>query len=208
MASAAITEKLNSTLAGNGLAVRGERDNYIEVMEAATAQVWMSLQPATRADLEALALPEGFIVSGSGMAAMDVAGFAASPGQTLGDVNTMVISGLDFLNVARPGDIQPAAGPDEALTAAVDKTHIIGFEVERKVVLMDTPEGSFVEVVGVPDHDGELVLPEGATLREIKLATPWVLQLPTPTKAYFWMRSQGMRSFQGPVDVPSDAETI
>ena len=102
MASAAITEKLNSTLAGNGLAVRGERDNYIEVMEAATAQVWMSLQPATRADLEALALPEGFIVSGSGMAAMDVAGFAASPGQTLGDVNTMVISGLDFLNVARP----------------------------------------------------------------------------------------------------------
>lgn len=83
----------------------------------------------------------------------------------------------------------------------VNKAHVVGFEAGRTLTIMSSPEGDFVEVVGNADHDEELPLPEGASLKTIVLLAPWVVPLPTPTVAFFHFGS-GLRSFQGPVTLP------
>jgi ribosomal protein L2 len=109
-----------------------------------------------------------------------------------------------YINVATP------APPHEWLTSAeeggpvqitVTKSHIIGFEAGRSVVVMSVPEGDFVEVVGESEGDEALVLPAGGVVRQVLLQQPWLIELPSPTQTFFWF-GDSMRSFQGPVTVP------
>ena len=58
-----------------------------------------------------------------------------------------------------------------------------------------------VEVVGSAENDYQLVLPEGASLKQITLQQPWVVILPNPTQT-IWSFAPQMRSFQGPVVLP------
>ena len=78
---------------------------------------------------------------------------------------------------------------------------MVGYEAGRKLTIMSSHEGDFVEVVGNADYDEELPLPEGASLKTIVLQAPWIVPLPTPTVTFFHFGS-GMRSFQGPVTLP------
>jgi len=67
---------------------------------------------------------------------------------------------------------------------------------------MDHDDEHFIEVVGKPEDDENLVLPEGASLRKITLAEPFVVMLPEPTTTFFWM-DDNIRSFQEPVNLPA-----
>ena len=83
----------------------------------------------------------------------------------------------------------------------VNKAHVLGYEAGRSVTILTLPEGDFVGVVGTPEGDGQITLPEGASLRQLEIQQPWVVVLPTPTTT-LWHFGMSVRSFQGPVAVP------
>jgi hypothetical protein len=74
-------------------------------------------------------------------------------------------------------------------------------EALERMMRERVPDGDFVEAVGEPDDDDARVLPGGGILKQIVLSEPWVVTLPTPTRAFFWW-GESLRSFQGPVTLP------
>tara|TARA_R110002124_G_scaffold130376_3_gene292276 strand:+ start:3246 stop:3689 length:444 start_codon:yes stop_codon:yes gene_type:complete len=139
-----LDQLMREQLPEGGYVVPGGRALFMEVIDTATGEVWMSAAPVQQT---APALP---------------------------------------------------GGPMEI---SVNKAHVVGFGAGRSVTLLSLPEGDFVEIVGDDADDGTLVLPEGGTLKRIELERPWVVSLPNPTKAFFWL-NKSMRSFQGPVALP------
>lgn len=72
---------MKEQLPEGGVMVAGGRDQHIEVIEKATGRVWMSVEPATREDYDALVatLDEALQPMGIGSASMDAALFRYSP---------------------------------------------------------------------------------------------------------------------------------
>jgi len=204
MKSSAISldEMMGETVQAGGFAVSGGRDLYMEVMDTATGLVWMTAAPVQMADFEALELEEPLVRVGIARAPMDRAVFQYSPGASGAPVRERLIDGRLYINVAAPRDQTPSSLPGGPLEISVDKAHVVGFEAGRSVVVLSLPEGDFVELVGDDSADESLVLPEGGKLKRIELSQPWVVSLPTPTRTFFWF-GEHMRSFQGPVTLPS-----
>ena len=203
MSSSAISldALMQDSLRDGGFSVSGGRDLYMEVMDPATGLVWMTAAPVQLEDYEALQLEEPLVKVGIARAPMDRAAFQSSPGSPGEAVRERVIDGRLYINVAAPLERKPASIPGGPVEISVDKTHVIGFEAGRSVVVLHLPEGDFVEVVGEDAADESLVLPQGGVLRRIDLTHPWVIPLPTPTRTFFWF-GEHMRSFQGPVTLP------
>ena len=198
----ALADLMRAQLPAGGILVPGGSEPHMEVIEAATGQVWMSLEPATRQDYEALLpqLDESLQPIGIGAAAMDAALFQHSPGGPDKPVRERTIGGHRFINVAIPG--QRSSLPGGMMEMMVEKAHVIGFEAGRRLAVLRLPDGDFVEVVGSADQDDAIVLPEGGTLLRLELMAPWVVPLPEPTRT-LWSFERGLRSFQGPVILPS-----
>ena len=196
-----LQELMDEQLPRGGVAVPYGRNVHIEVLEIATGRVWMSVEPATPVDYEVLieTLDDSLRGLGIGTATMDAALFRHSPDGEDEPVREREIGGRRFINVAKPGE--PEVYPGGMMKILVNKAHVVGFEAARKLAIMSSAEGDFVEVVGDADHDEELPLPEGASLKTIALTAPWVVSLPTPTVTFFHFGS-GLRSFQGPVTLP------
>ena len=204
-AEKALDLKMRNALQNGGYLVSGGRALFMEVMEQTTRRVWMTAAPITLADFEALELDASLLKVGVATASMDQAAFQCSPGAPDEPVLERVINRRLYINVATPAPPHEWIASTELggpVEITVNKAHIIGFEAGRSVVVMRLPEGDFVEVVGEPDGDEALVLPAGAELREIALQEPWLVKLPSPTRAFFWF-GHSMRSFQGPVMLPS-----
>jgi hypothetical protein len=195
---------MRAPLQDGSYTVEGGRDLYMEVMDTTTGLVWMSAAPVEMSDFESLELDESMVKVGIARAPMDRAAFQYSPDAPDKPVLERVIDGRQYINVAVPPPPKEwtaptlPGGPTEIL---VNKAHVIGFEAGRTVTVLSLPEGDFVELVGEPEGDHALVLPPGGTLCQISLEQPWVVQLPTPTRAFFWF-GDAMRSFQGPVTLP------
>ncbi len=196
-----LPELMQEQLPAGGVAVPYGRNLHMEVVEVATGRVWMSVEPVTARDYDLLLqkLDDSMRGVGIGVAAMDAAMFRYSPEGEGEPVREREIGGRRFINVAIPGE--PKLYPGGMLQVLVNKAHVVGYEAGRRLVIMSSPEGDFVEVVGNADGDETLQLPEGASLKSIKLEAPWVLSLPTPTVTFFHFGSS-MRSFQGPVTLP------
>ena len=113
----------------------------------------------------------------------------------------MECGGLTFRRVATPAAFIPPATTGGPIRATVDKHHLLGFEAGRELVSMELEGRHYIEVVGSREQDDAIVLPDGASLGVVTLAEPFVVLLPEPTTAFFWMQA-GMRSFQGPVELP------
>lgn len=195
---------MEEQLPEGGVAIPGGRDPHIEVIEVATGRVWMSVEPATQQDYQALLeqLDESLRGIGIGAAAMDAALFQYSPDGEGEPVRERMIGGRRFINVAIPGDRTPL--PGGMMEIMVNKAHVLGYEAGRTLTILSLPEGDFVGVVGTVENDHLLTLPEGASLKQIELKQPWIVPLPTPTKT-IWHFSAQMRSFQGPVTLPKGA---
>ena len=192
---------MRDALQDGSFPVAGGRDLYMEVLDTTTGLVWMSAAPVEIADYETLEPGEPLVRVGVGLASMDRAGFQHSPGAPGEPVRQRIIEGRLFINVAAPNEQKPPAVPGGPMEARVDKAHVVGFEAGRSVAVLSLPEGDFVEVVGERSADSSLVLPEGGSLRQVELRQPWVVPLPTPTRAFFWF-GKSLRSFQGPVTLP------
>lgn len=194
---------MQAELPEGGVAIPDGRNTHVEVVDVATGQVWMSVEPATKQDYDSLraGLDDSLRGVGIGTASMDAALFRHSPDSEGQPVRERTIAGRRFINVALPGE---ATLHDAGMMQiAVNKAHVVGFEAGRALTIMRLPAGDFVEIVGSPAHDDELPLPEGATLHKVVLQKPWVVELPTPTIAFF-CNCSGLRSFQGPVILPVD----
>ena len=200
----ALDLKMRNALQNGGYLVSGGQALFMEVMEQTTRRVWMTAAPVALADFEALELDASLVKVGVATASMDQAAFQCSPGAPDEPVLERVINQRLYINVATPAPPHEWIASTELggpVEIAVTKAHIIGFRAGRSVAVLSLPEGDFVEVVGESDGDEALVLPAGAELREIALQEPWLVQLPSPTRAFFWF-GHSMRSFQGPVTVP------
>ena len=195
---------MRETLRAGGYTVPGGRGLFMEVMDTTTGLVWMSAAPVQISDFDTLELDESLRKVGIARAPMDAAAFQSSPGAPGEPVLERVINGRLYINVAAPPPPQDWIAPTQPggpTEIAVNKEHFIGFAAGRSVAVLSLPEGDFVELVGESKGDDALVLPPGGTLRQITLEQPWVVQLPTPTRAFFWF-GDAMRSFQGPVTLP------
>ena len=197
-----LEELMQEALGEGGVLVSGLRGKHMEVLESANRTVWMTRSPVEQSDFEALEVDASYAKSGFGQASMDRAGFRHSPDRPEEPVREREIGGHRFINVASPFEMKPpsqAAGP---MTALVNKAHVLGFAAGRRLAILTTPEGDFVEVVGDASDDAGRILPDGGELNEIVLKDPWVVSLPTPTRAFFWWHGS-IRSFQGPVTLPA-----
>jgi len=178
-----------------------DRKMVMEVRDVDTDLVWMSTEPVTREYFDNLQLDQGLAKVGAASASMDCAGFQYSPGREGEPVLQRVIDGRTYINVAKPMKPILPEQPGGPAEVSVMKAHVIGFRAGRSVTVMALPEGHFIEVVGDDSQDDSLVLPPGAELMRMELSEPWVVSLPNPTRAFFWFE-QGIRSFQGPVELP------
>jgi len=199
--TASLEQLMRETVQQGGYAVQGGRDLFMEVMDTATGLAWMSAAPVHMADFEALELDPSLVKVGIARAPMDRAAFQYSPGAPDAPVLERYIDGRLYINVAAPLEQTPSSLPGGPLEISVNKAHVIGFEAGRTVVVLSLPEGDFVEVVGDAAADASLALPQGGVLSRLELTRPWVVPLPTPTRAFFWF-GESMRSFQGPVTLP------
>jgi hypothetical protein len=196
--------KMRNALQVGGYCVSGGRGLFMEVMEKETRRVWMSAKPVTLETYETLALDESLLKVGIALAPMDQAAFQYSPDTPGQPVLERVINQRLYINVATP------APPHEWIVSTerggpveftVNKAHVVGFKAQRSVAVMSLPDGDYVEVVGDSEGDEALVLPAGARLTKLVLQEPWLVQLPSPTRVFFWF-GDSMRSFQGPVLLP------
>lgn len=199
-----LSTRMSEHLQEGSFLVSGGRDLYMEVMDTATGLVWMSAAPVSRADFEALDIELPLVKVGVGLAAMDCAAFQSSPAAPAEPVKERLIDGRLYINVAAPMEQIPPTREMGPLEISVNKAHVVGFAAGRRLVVMSLPEGDYVELVGNDSADESLVLPEGAVLKRVELSAPWVVQLPTPTRTFFWF-GDTMRSFQGPVTLPESA---
>jgi hypothetical protein len=192
---------MQEQLKEGGVAIPGGRDPHMEVIEVAKGRVWMSLEPATLQDYDALleGLDESLHGLGIAAAAMDTALFQYSPNGEGEPVRERTVGGRRFINVAIPGERSKMHGGMTKIM--VNKAHVLGYDAGRTVTILSLPEGDFVGVVGTAENDHQITLPEGGSLRQLKLKQPWVVPLPTPTTT-LWHFGSGMRSFQGPVTLP------
>lgn len=201
-----LKSEMITVLGPSGVLVSGVRGSYMEITEAADGMVWMSREPVELADFKVLNPGEAYRKMGIGRAAMDRAGFIHSPNREneAEAVREREVGGHAFINVAIPTELKPPSAQGGPVIGYVNKAHVLGFAAGRKIAILTTPEGDFVEVVGEGDADANLVLPEGGRLSEIELAEDWIVTLPTPTRVFFWF-GESMRSFQGPVTKPGES---
>jgi hypothetical protein len=172
---------------------------YMEVTDTSNMSQWMDVSPATQAEYDGLVVSSPLRKTGIGQASMDCAAFVTSPDQS--HVAERRIDGRRFIHVATPTAFTPSSvkgGPADVL---VNKRHVIGFDAGRKVAILTNADGHFVELVGSSSTDEGRILPRGCTLSQITLKKPWIVHLPTPTAAWFWM-GKNVRSFQGPIALP------
>ena len=196
-----LDEVLRESMTPAAFKVPGDRDLFMELNDTSTGLVWMATSTVTLTDFRNLTTAPPLQKTGLGYAAMDRAVFLSSPGSNQGEILHREIGGWDWINVAKPMEIIPPDTEGGPLRISVDKAHVIGFEADRSVSVLRLPHGDYVELVGESTDDEQLTLPRGGALERIDLKKPWVVRLPSPTDAYFWL-GKSMRSFQGPITLP------
>ena len=175
---------------------------FMEAIDPSTRQVWMSTKPVSRKQFDDWSPEQPYQKVGCDCAAMDRAAFRHDPSGRQHAIQTKTIDGYKCLHVAVPGEMTPPAAPGMPAKISVTKAHTLGFKAGRRVKFMNIRDDHYVETVGDGKADDGLQLPPTATLSELKLKSHWVVDLPCPTTTFFWFTEHGMRSFQGPVELP------
>lgn len=183
-----------------------EQRQHMEIMDEATADVWMTVDTVTQQQFDEFPLPENWRKVGRAAGVMDQALFHHSPDAEELPVREQIINDLRFINVARPALARPAApspSPSGLFEIVVNKAHVLGFEAGRELSVLRFNDQYFVEVVGDDKNDLNLPLADNASIEQIVLNQPWVVVLPNPTKT-LWAFKPELRSFQGPIELPEN----
>ena len=192
---------LENSLPDTGLIIQGE-GLYMEALDPVSRETWMSVSSVSQGDFDNWKPDPPYQKTFIGGPAMDAAGFRHAPEDVAQPVQVKMIAGHLCLKVAIPEKIRPPEAPEQAIQIRVKKAHTLGFKASRSVKLMTRGDQHFVEVIGHPDSDSLICFPPDAVCREVTLDQPWLVELPSPTQAYFWFHKTGIRGFQGPVSLP------
>ncbi|MDT0596479.1 hypothetical protein [Glaciecola petra] len=200
-------EALNELSLGNACTIDADRDaKLMECIDFESRGIWMATTPVSKGDFKKITdMPTGFVLTGLATPSYDYCLFRRS---TL-DKTTVTLksfAGYDWVQNAYVEDMEDAEKDGLPKKGLIDKDHVLAFDAGRTLKVMTIGTNDYVEVVGSGRNDDQLEFPEGATLREIKLKTPLILELPQPTTVYFWFPAKGQetRSFQGPVALPNE----
>lgn len=182
--------------------ITNSRERHGELIDTSTGKAWISLEPMTRGDHEALPLPPGFAHVALGRTAMEEHWFTRSPDEGEdGPMALREIGGHSFGHCARSLKMSQPFGPNGPREVLVEKHHGGHFAEGRRIPFVIDPEGRcFVHIVDSGEDPSALELPEGFRLEWMELTEDWVFLLPTPATAWFFGTGD---SFQGPIEPPS-----
>ena len=179
----------------------GRPGPYMEITELANRTVWLCQQPISYEEGNALALPEGFAITGIGESAHDAAFFPRSPDATEdGPLETMIVGKYTFSKVGKPG--KPEAGFKDVLVLPVYKYHRVLFKAGRTIEILTMEDGKdyVPNVYGLKAMFGktpkERILPATWSIRAITLQEDLILEIPNPARVCFFKTGSG---FHGPV---------
>ena len=176
---------------------RQPRGLHIEIMQAATRDVWLAQAPIEPGDFEALEVPEGWVKSGAGRGAMDRARFRRSPGaESDVPVDEIDLVGTRSAHVARAQQVVPPE-PGQPVQILVEKHHDLGCDAGRELRIPCLPDSSeYVEQIH-PGGAAETPFPPGWSLGRLQLREPLDVCLPCPVACFFFANGA---SFAGPLD--------
>ena len=86
-----------------------EQKMHMEIMDAASANVWMTVDAVTQEQFDEFVLPENFRKVGRASGSMDQALFCHSPNGENQAVRKQTFDGLPFINVAQPAAPGPSS---------------------------------------------------------------------------------------------------
>ena len=181
--------------------ILNSRELHVELIEPSSLRAWISLEPMTQEQLQALPLPADLAPVAIGRTAMAEQWFNRSPDQEEdGPMRSRAIGNYQFGHCARGLEVSQPFGPEGPRRVQVDKCHGGRFEAGSRVPVLIGPEGRrFVHIVDAGADPDSLTLPEGFAFEWLTLTEDWVFQLPNPTTAYFFETGD---SYQGPTETP------
>ena len=181
--------------------IANSRELHCELIEPTTLKAWISLEPMSQEDLQAMSLPADLAPAAIGRTAMEEHWFSRSPDQDEdGAMRLREIGGYQFGHCARALDVSQPFGPEGPRRVQVDKFHGGRFNTGSRVPVLVDPDGRrFVHIVDAGADPDSLNIPEGFAFEWLSFAEDWVFQLPNPTTAYFFDTGD---SYQGPIEAP------
>lgn len=180
-----MTEK--SQRPATATSIANSRELHCELIEPSTLRAWISLQPMTQEDPQALSLPDDLAPAAISCTAMEEHWFSRSPDQDEdGAMRLREVGSYQFGHCARALDVSQPFGPEGPRRAQVEKHQGGRFNAGSRVPMLVDPEGRrFVHIVDAGADSESLNPPEGFTFEWLSLNEDWVFQLPNPTTAYF-----------------------
>jgi len=169
----------------------------VEIMNTATADVWICQDEVDQDIVGSLALSDGFRVVGAAGLVADEAWFDRSPGSNVdGPLDTMQFGGLRFARVARPVG-QEQFGPLTVLS--IEKYHTMRYRAGRTIDVVDRGDGTVLTPAWAGARDCGVRLPEGWSIRPVELAGDLIARIPNPATVVMLADRSG---FHGPVPRP------
>lgn len=167
----------------------------LEIMETATADVWLCQTPVEPAKVAALTLADGFTIVGAAPAVADVAYFDRSPdAEEDGPLEVREVDGLRFARVARP--VGREAVGSQAMLLTVHKHHTMLYAAGRTISVLDLGDGELLTPAWAGPSDAEPELPAGWSLEHVTLTDDLVARIPDPATVAALADGSG---FHGPV---------
>ncbi len=150
----------------------------LEIMQTATADVWLCQEPVDRETVRALTLPDGFAIAGLGEAVADHAYFDRSPdAEADGPLDVLEVDGLRFSRVARPAGHEEI-GP--VMVFSVHKHHTMRYAAGRTISVLYRSDGTALTPAWAGSSPPEPELPVGWSLTPVELTADLVVRIPDP----------------------------
>jgi hypothetical protein len=189
--------------AGDETAAGDERVGFelLERMDDGTLRAWVSAEPMTLEQFDAIELPPGWIKNQPRESSVHGGAFDASPGAD--EIVYEEYFGFRWFHSATVVEVGVSVD-DEGLLAGslVEKVHEISYEPGSTVIALVSPDGETYVRIGrdAGRATDDPTLPTGWEIVEIDVPDdPWnppTTMLPTPTLV---IRTDNEDSFQGPV---------
>lgn len=190
-----------ATLDGSGdqAATSDERVGFelLERMDDGTLRAWISADPMTLEQFEAIELPPAWIKNQPRESSVDGGAFDASPGAD--EIVYEEYFGFRWFHSATVVEVGVPVD-DEGLLAGslVEKVHEISYEPGSTVIALVSPDGETYVRIGrdAGRATDEATLPTGWAIDEIDVPDGYTTMLPVPTLV---IRTDNQDSYQGPV---------
>lgn len=185
---------------GDETAAGDERVGYelLERMDDGTLRAWVSADPMSLEEFEAIELPDNWIKNQPRESSIDGGAFDASPGAD--EIVYGEHFGFRWFHSATVVEVGVPVDDEGLLAGAlVEKVHEISYEPGSTVIGLVSPDGETYVRIGrdAGRATDEATLPTGWEVVEIDVPDGFTTMLPVPTLV---IRTDNQDSYQGPVN--------